>query len=1001
MKTYRRIRLLSALAALACAINIANAASIGVHFHGDSESEGNSTLAPNEEAGVVPQKNWNMSPSVPNSGFASALTDDAGQVTPVTLWYQGNDAWHSDGPTDTPNDRLMRGTLKTSAPGYDDPAFSILAGTMHLTWQNLEPGNYDVYLYIAENGAGAEGNFTVGSKTFYVTEISSFDGTFVAATSTNPDARDENANYVVWKDVPADAKGEILIVGFKNDRTNDGLGVTAVQIVKKSGKFTANTSPPAATSGPDDTVAVEGGTATFTVNMSGPWSVQWRKNGQPIEGATNRNGTISTYTTPNLTLADNGAKFDAVLSNNVGPTTTKVATVTVDAKTPPALTQGFLLGERWTDIGSDTGTGGIDTLKTAIAGGPANSTFYVSSAAAEQTSPDLSNFGQRLSGWIKPSVTGDYHFFIASDDSSQLFLNATAAASGTNALPDVNVEAPIVQEDGCCNAFPEPDAGTTRATSTPIHLEAGKLYGIVVLNKEGGGGDYVRVAWRISTDTTAAASLTAIPGANLWTMAVHAGARANITQQPQSATIVDGKTVVLKMNVATLPVANQFAVQWTKNGADIPGANATVYKTPKLTVADSGVKYAAKIIAVAGATNTADAVITVVPDTFPPVAAVGAINHGGEIQVGVSFDKPVSLASVGNQANYTLQGGTITGITVITNDTGAMLKTTGLTQGNTYTLTVKNISDTHTPANTLTSTNVTFKVPTTQWASIGKPTIPAAVVPVGDNGYDVISGGSGFWAAYDEVTFVYVPKTNDFDVVTQIIEQDPSSQWARGGLQAREVTDEGKSNDDVTGGYNFSAYREIHANPNSTDANQNLTSNNSFEANMRVGLKYNDGADNNTSGWGTGSNVAAPTYPDVWLRLARIGNHFRGARSVDGVNWLIIADNDWTNCPPVLLVGPGYSPENANAWNDPSLYKSYQIKYRNFGDYAPSTPGGGDTGSTFTSITRNGNNITIVWSGTAVLQSAADVTGPWTDVAGSSSPATVQPSEGRKFYRLK
>jgi hypothetical protein len=391
----------------------------------------------------------------------------------------------------------------------------------------------------------------------------------------------------------------------------------------------------------------------------------------------------------------------------------------------------------------------------------------------------------------------------------------------------------------------------------------------------------------------------------------------------------------------------------------------------------------------------------VVKDTFPAVATVGAINHDGVVQVGVSFDKKVTLASAGNQANYSLQGGTISSVTVVTNDTGAVLNTTGLTPGNSYTLTIKNITDTVSPANTLTSTNVTFKVPATQWASVGAPTIPAAVVPVGDNGYDVVSGGKQFWSTYDEITFVYVPKTNDFDVVVQIVEQDPSSQWARGGLQAREATDEGKSQADVDAGYNFSAYRELHANANSTDANQNLTSNNSFEANRRVGTKYNDGGANDTSGWiNSGAPVAAPTYPDVWLRLTRTGNHFTGSRSVDGSTWLILADDDWTNAPPVLLVGPGYGPENGNAWNDASLYKSYMIQYRNFGDFQASS-GGGGTGAEFTAIAKSGNNIIITWSGTAVLQSAADVTGPWTDVTGASSPATVQPNGARGFYRLK
>ncbi len=1024
----KRLAWLSLAAGLACAIPNARAASIGLHFHGDSEAfdtipTGNSTLLPNEEAGVVPQKNWNMYPSVPNQGTAAALTDDAGQTTAVSLWFQGNDAWHSDGPTDSPNERLMRGTLKTSVPGYSDPAIGVPAGTMHLTWQHLPAGNYDVYLYIAENGAGAEGDFTVGSKTFYVTEIASFDGTFVAATSTDPNSRNDTANYVVWKDVPADANGNILITGYKNDRSNDGLGVTAVQIVKKAaGPFAANTVAAAATSGPDDTVAVDGGTAKFSIVMNGPWSVQWRKNGQPIAGATNTSGAASTYTTPALTVADSGTKYDAIISNNVGPTTTKSATVTVDAKSAPELTQGFLTVERFGpggDPGDITGTSldGLFADPRWTAQKP-DATFYVAGANVPQSNPDLNNFGQMAIGWLKPTETADYTFFITSDDASQFYINSTAAASGTNALPiplgtgTPGSNGPVAEETGCCQAFLEPNAdqgaawhdngnGIGQTTLTPIHLEAGKYYGIALLNKEGGGGDDVRLAWRKAGDTTPAASLSPIGPLSVWTTAVHAGARVNLTQQPQSSTVVEGRSATLKLAVTTLPTPNQYAIQWQKNGVDIPGANSTTYKTPILQMSDTGAKYRANVIALAGATNTAEATVTVIADTFPPVASVGAINHKGAVQLGVSFDKPVTAASAGNISNYALQGGTITGVNIVTNTGGAVISVTGLTVGNSYSLTVKNIVDTHVPPNTLTSTNVTFKVPATQWASVGKPTIPAAVVPVGDNGYDVISGGAGFWGTYDEITFVYVPKTNDFDVVTQIIEQDPSSQWARGGLQAREATDEDKSNDDVTAGYNFSAYREIHANANTTDANQNLTSNNSFEANRRVGSKYNDGGANDTSGW-TGSNLAAPTYPDVWLRLTRTGIHFTGSRSVDRENWLIIADDDWTNCPPVLLVGPGYGPENANAWNDVALYKSYKIQYRNFGDFAPTTPGGGgEPGSGFTSITKTANGISIVWSGSAILQSAPDVTGPYADVQGATSPATVQPTATRTFYRLK
>jgi hypothetical protein len=156
---------LSVAAGLALSANSVQAASIGISFMGDDDADGNFILKPEMKAGVVPQGNWNNVPSymnTPNWGEIDGLKDDSGQTTAVSLLYQANDAWHSDGPSDTPDDKLMKGTLKASAPGYDDPAPGIPAGTMHLTLNDLPSGNYDVYLYCSENGSGAEGDFTVG-----------------------------------------------------------------------------------------------------------------------------------------------------------------------------------------------------------------------------------------------------------------------------------------------------------------------------------------------------------------------------------------------------------------------------------------------------------------------------------------------------------------------------------------------------------------------------------------------------------------------------------------------------------------------------------------------------------------------------------------------------------------------------------------------------------------------------------------------------------------------
>ena len=115
----------------------------------------------------------------------------------------------------------------------------------------------------------------------------------------------------------------------------------------------------------------------------------------------------------------------------------------------------------------------------------------------------VENYGATVEGYLTPTESGDYDFFISSDDASQLYISTDAT------------EANLVlqaEETGCCNAFQETGNSATQTTAAPIALAANQKYFIRAVYKEGGGGDYVQVAWRKTTDTTPAASLLPIPG---------------------------------------------------------------------------------------------------------------------------------------------------------------------------------------------------------------------------------------------------------------------------------------------------------------------------------------------------------------------------------------------------------------------------------------------------------------------------------------------------------
>ena len=69
-----------------------------------------------------------------------------------------------------------------------------------------------------------------------------------------------------------------------------------------------------------------GATARFRVTAVGsaPLHYQWKKNGVDILGATN-----NSYTTPPVTLDDNGSLFSVVVTNSAGSVTSSDAVLTV------------------------------------------------------------------------------------------------------------------------------------------------------------------------------------------------------------------------------------------------------------------------------------------------------------------------------------------------------------------------------------------------------------------------------------------------------------------------------------------------------------------------------------------------------------------------------------------------------------------------------------------------------------------------------------------------
>lgn len=92
--------------------------------------------------------------------------------------------------------------------------------------------------------------------------------------------------------------------------------------------------------------------------------------------------------------------------------------------------------------------------------------------------------GVRIRGYLYPPLTGDYTFWITSDDSAEFWLSSNASVSGGAKI--------------CWNMnFTKPEDWTAEPNqqSKPVHLQSGQTYYFEILHKELWSPNFLRVAW--------------------------------------------------------------------------------------------------------------------------------------------------------------------------------------------------------------------------------------------------------------------------------------------------------------------------------------------------------------------------------------------------------------------------------------------------------------------------------------------------------------------------
>ncbi len=144
-----------------------------------------------------------------------------------------------------------------------------------------------------------------------------------------------------------------------------------------------------------------------------------------------------------------------------------------------ANSQG-LLREYWSDI-----SGTLVTNLTDNTNYPNNPTSRNTITIFEGPSNTADNYGTRIRGYVVPPTTGNYTFWISSDDNSQLWLSTSDDPAGKTLIASVS---------GWTN--PREWTKFSSQQSTQVALTAGQRYYVEVLHKEGTGGDNVAVGWQ-------------------------------------------------------------------------------------------------------------------------------------------------------------------------------------------------------------------------------------------------------------------------------------------------------------------------------------------------------------------------------------------------------------------------------------------------------------------------------------------------------------------------
>jgi hypothetical protein len=390
--------------------------------------------------------------------------------------------------------------------------------------------------------------------------------------------------------------------------------------------------PPVIVTQPSDVAITEGLSALFSIAAYGlNLGYQWQRNQVPIPGA-----AATTYSTPGLSLSDNGVRYRCVVSNQGGSVVSREAIVTVASGAPVITMQP-----------RDTG---IDEGRTA--------TFRVAA-----TGSGLSYQWQKNGLPIASAISAGYTTPAATiDDSGAAFrcIVASAAHSVTSAgailsvrlVPPKITAHPSSQNviEGGSAKFSIVASGSRlsyqwKKNGTDIGGAAASLYTVPRVSFSDSGSSFTCLV------RNGAGAVTSSPGVLNVLLAPPV-----VTSDPSDQTVNEGQQAVFSAAVQ----GSKLTLQWQKNGIDIPAATTTSYTISSAGAADSGSVFRLVASNGAGKVTTAGAVLRVAR-ALPALPVITTHPAAKQVEEGEPVSFSVTASGTGLTYQWTRNTETISG----------------------------------------------------------------------------------------------------------------------------------------------------------------------------------------------------------------------------------------------------------------------------------------------------------------------------------------------------